>query len=178
MKDVIGELVRRKIPVNSYIAAYNEFSNSGITSQYLLDDFLIEVVGGTVETKTLDQLIVIAGYAVQESVRQHMQGIVPIAADILLLAQEKCRQFYLANPHLDPEAKQIVLPEGEEFVPDRKHRAPRGSGQSKKERCIAVYNKYKDKTRKELIPIFVAELGLTPAGASTYVHNCQKGIWK
>ncbi len=46
--------------------------------------------------------------------------------------------------------------------------ATQGNGQSKKDRALALKAANPNATRKELIQMFVEQLGMTPAGASTY----------
>lgn len=46
---------------------------------------------------------------------------------------------------------------------------------SKKEQAIALYKANSGMSRKELIELFIRELGMTPAGASTYVHLAKNG---
>ncbi len=46
---------------------------------------------------------------------------------------------------------------------------------TKLERARAIYKANADKSRKEIIQLFVTELNMTPAGASTYHAQCKKG---
>lgn len=50
------------------------------------------------------------------------------------------------------------------------------TGGSKREQAIELYGKLVGKSRKEVIEAFVTDLGMTPAGASTYYQNC-KSNW-
>jgi hypothetical protein len=45
---------------------------------------------------------------------------------------------------------------------------------TKLERAHAIYKANADKSRKEIIQLFVTELNMTPAGASTYHAQCKK----
>lgn len=180
MRNVATELNKLyKIPLNSFVQAVKVFHDRDITSQYELDTLILDVVGKPVHTANLRELQVMAGYIVQEAVRFHVQGI-PAEPDLVIEQAELRTKAYFETRSWD-KPKVVVMPEGvsaEDFIPDRKHRAPRGSGMSKKDRSVALYSQHREKSRQELIKLFVDELGLTPAGASTYVHNCQKGIWK
>lgn len=52
---------------------------------------------------------------------------------------------------------------------DKKEKAP-----SKAERARQIYAAAEDKSRAAITKIFVDQLGLTAAGASTYMQNCKK----
>lgn len=45
---------------------------------------------------------------------------------------------------------------------------------SKKELAMAIYNANKDEPKSHVVELFVKQLGMTPAGASTYYYNCKK----
>lgn len=179
MRNVATELNKLyKIPLNSFVLAVQNFHARDITSQYELDTMLLDVLGKPIVTANLRELQVMAGYIVQEAVRFHVQGI-PAEPDMVIeQATSRTKAYFQTHPW--DKAKEVIE-HGEvttDFIPDRKHRAPRGSGMSKKDRAIALYSHHREKSRQELIKLFVDELGLTPPGASTYVHNVQKGLWK
>jgi hypothetical protein len=52
--------------------------------------------------------------------------------------------------------------------------SPRGTG-TKLERAKALYQANPGLDRQGLIALFMRDLGMTKAGASTYVYTCQKG---
>lgn len=64
-----------------------------------------------------------------------------------------------------------------EATPAAVKRQPRQvSGQpTKRERAVAIYNKMVGASRKAIIEAFIAELDMTPAGASTYYAQCKAG---
>lgn len=49
---------------------------------------------------------------------------------------------------------------------------------SKQDRAVEIVRKHLGSSRKELIDLIIKELGMTPAGASTYVHNAKKILEK
>lgn len=55
-------------------------------------------------------------------------------------------------------------------VPAKVHAPEHGS---KLERAVELYKQATDKSRKAIIELFVKELGMTPAGASTYQNKCK-----
>lgn len=48
------------------------------------------------------------------------------------------------------------------------------TGSTKRDRALAVYRSHRNKTRAEIISMFIGEVGLTPAGAATYYQNFKK----
>lgn len=50
-----------------------------------------------------------------------------------------------------------------------------GAG-TKMERAIEIYKNMPGATRQQIIDAFVSQLGMTPAGASTYQYNCKKAV--
>lgn len=179
MKNVAQELQKLyKIDLTSFTRAANQFLGMGIDDAYRLDSFMMDVLGDIVPTKNTFEQQKFVAYVVQEAVRNHILKEPTDPATVIAAAKAMTEKYFIKNPWSQP--KVIVRPEGvgEDFIPDRKHRAPRGSGMSKKDRSVALYKQHAGKPRKELIDIFVKELGLTPPGASTYVHNCKSGQWK
>lgn len=178
MKNVALELNKRyKLSLSSFTQAAREFQARGIGGTYDFDTFMVEVLGEVVPTKHAREAEVMAGYIVQESVRNHLLGAATDPHSIIAKATEMTTNYFVNHPWDLP--KEIVAVDGGEiFVPTRAKRAPKGSGKSKKELAIQMYNANRDKSRPELLAMFVKELGMTPPGASTYVHNCQRGLWK
>lgn len=63
-------------------------------------------------------------------------------------------------------------------VAAKKKQAPVSPGSSKLDRCYGWYKQYKDagteNLRQMCIAVFMQEVGMTKAGASTYYNTCQK----
>jgi SprT protein len=49
-------------------------------------------------------------------------------------------------------------------------------GVSKKDQCMEIYLRSLNMSRTEVLNKFVSEVGMTPAGATTYYYNCAKAI--
>jgi hypothetical protein len=179
MKNVALELNKLyKIDISSFTRAAYQFLDMGIDDQYRLESFMLDVLGDVVPCKNEVEMQKFVGYVVQEAVRNHIQNEPTDPVTVIKAAKQKTEQYFIKNPWTQPKAVAVAAHVDTSFIPDRKHRAPRGSGMSKKERSVALYKQHADKSRQELIRIFVEELGLTPPGASTYVHNCKSGLWK
>lgn len=59
-------------------------------------------------------------------------------------------------------------------TPVKRKPANKGKAGSKKDRAIALYKENKEKSRKEIIELFVSQLGMTTAGASTYYSMAKR----
>ena len=75
----------------------------------------------------------------------------------------------LLNREIKPEPKK-VQPAPTPVIEQPKPQQPQNG--TKLERAKALFDA--TKSRKEMIAIFVAELNMTPAGASTYHAQCKK----
>lgn len=49
------------------------------------------------------------------------------------------------------------------------------SGGSKIDQAKSLYKQYSDKSKSEIIDMFIAQLAMTKAGATTYYYTCKKG---
>lgn len=56
-----------------------------------------------------------------------------------------------------------------------KEKAKKGD---KQKRAVELYEKHKGKPNAEIVAVFMKELDMSKAGATTYVYNCKKGIFK
>lgn len=89
-------------------------------------------------------------------------------------------------PHKAVDLTPDEVPEVEASAPvektETKVRAPRkkstGEGPSKQEQVIEIVKSNPEASRKELIDLVVKQLGMTPAGASTYVYNAKQALKK
>lgn len=169
----VGEAVR--YATTTYAHLYNNKHKVGF------EDMIEKLLGKPVVTKHAKEAEMLFGYIVQVAVSMHTAGFVTTAEQVHMEAEQKVVAYFVKNPWVmtTPTISDIVIKDGVEVATTSAGPKKR-VGPSKKDQCIALFAKdgNKDKTRKELIEIFVKELDLTPAGASTYVHNCQKAIWK
>lgn len=178
--DVIANLKELHIPVGSAGEAVRSIRTKYETAGKSQFEFLIkEVTGMDFVGKHLKESELMFGYCVQQSVHMHNNGFEHIkGAEVFPAAKLKTEKYLNENPWVVCASDAPVV-EGEVQAPAPTTGKKR-SGPSKKDQCIALFNQGENSTlnRKDLIAVFVKELGLTPAGASTYVHNVQKGLWK
>lgn len=66
-----------------------------------------------------------------------------------------------AAPKIDPKTGKVKPKKGD-----------------KQRRAIDLYEANKTKTNAEVVAVFMKELDMSKAGATTYVYNCKKGIFK
>lgn len=170
----VGEAVR--YATTTYAALYNNKNKVGF------EDMVEKLTGQSYVAKHAKEAELMFGYVVQVAVSMHGAGFIATGPQVMMEAEQKVAVYFTKNPWVITTSETApveitgVITPGVTPPASTKKR----SGPSKKDQCVALFNKGDNntKTRKELIAIFVSELGLTPAGASTYVHNCQKAIWK
>lgn len=182
---VIDQVRALKIPVTSFVLAARYVAEKyvGSTSKPEYEMLISQLINEPYVATSIKEAELMFGYLIQESVRMHVEGYLVKGPEAMDVARAKTKTFVLKNPWLMAETLPLeVMPSAiaSSFTPSLTTSTKKRVGASKKDMCLALFNQDDNaaKTRKELIEIFVAKLELTPAGASTYVHNCQKGIWK
>lgn len=186
---IIDRIKAMGIPTNSMVAAqqciarYTEAA-AGIKSNF--DRNIEELTGVPVETKNAKVAELVFGYLIQESIRfYNMKQYIEIE-DCIKVAEEKAAIFLVKNPWVNPEViaekhAEAVAYAIENEVELKKVRVPRNSGMSKKDRCLNLYKQNKAEfgdDKHKMMELFMKELGLSKAGATTYEYNCRKEIWK
>lgn len=85
---------------------------------------------------------------------------------------------YRAPEHKDVKAERVIPDEIVQEVAKSSHltSASKATGVTKFDRAVALYKSAEDKSRKAIIALFVKELQMTPAGASTYQYTVKKQI--
>lgn len=114
-------------------------------------------------------------FLMQDIIRSTLAGTgVPESEMLALLSQAeiKAKDFLFANPwsRMTDEVG-VPAPEGSTV---RGTKTKARTGETKAERAKVLYGENREKTRKELIELFMKELGMSKAGASTYVYNMQR----
>lgn len=179
MQNLIVGVRDLNIPTDSFIQA-----GHAVTTRFVYDnkrDYESQIellLGKPVPTRSVVEAKVLFGYLIQETVRMHNEGFVVHAEEGIEAARKKTDEFFKKNPWNDPVviAQNELNEESSSSVAPK--RVPRGSGGSKKDRCLFMYNAAEDKTPKVIIEMFMKELDLSKAGATTYEYNCRKGVWK
>ena len=185
MTTIIDSIKEWGIPITSHFEAQRNMQKNLVDySQRQYENLIQEMTDVEFKASSLKEAELVANYLVIDSVKDHNNNISHLPSEALELAKKKANDFLAKNGWIVATSETTPsVPVADPVTGEVTNPAPAGkkrSGPSKKDQCVELYNKgdNKTKTRKELIEIFVKELGLTPAGASTYVHNCQKGLWK
>lgn len=182
MTTIVDSIKEWGIPITSHFDAQrNMQKNMGDYDQRQYELLVKDLTDVDYKAAHEKEAQLVANYLVIDSVKDHTNGISHLPTDALIIAKQKAADFLTKNGWVMATTETEATVDEVTGVITNPTAAPKKrSGPSKKDQSVALYNEgdHKTKTRKELIEIFVARLGLTPAGASTYVHNCQKGIWK
>jgi len=112
-------------------------------------------------------------YFIQNIVKQYVNGETKFDIDLLYVKSvDEAKKYIVNNPWVWAVAEDAPPKLNEDGSPAMK----KGD---KKLLAKEVYeaNKGKEMTRKQWIELLVAEVGLTPAGASTYYANLKKGVY-
>lgn len=178
MKAPLEVIAEYGIPTNSFVAAIVALSDKVDTGRLILEKSwcekeVAEIIG--MEQPPVFETEKHAGlyfqYAVQETIRAYNEATdvpdmdvvwekVQLRINKLVEEMPWTVKEYTTEPKLDDEGK------------------PKPKKGAKKELAKKVYAEQiegKVSTRKEAIEILVKEVGLTPAGASTYYANLKKG---
>lgn len=169
--NAIEKLALIGIPTRSPSAAVQHMRDAGWFEK--LDEdykYLIADLGGA-DSPTEDsrELNFTFRYLVTEAIENsELKG-----KELVAVAYEKAKDFIASHQYV------FATPDAD--VPPKLDAAgnPKPKKGAKKELARKVYDEQirnKDKTRKEAIEILVAEVGLSPAGASTYYANLKKGV--
>lgn len=180
---VIDNITKLKINTSSFVAASRDVAERfRMTTQGEYEDLILDLVMQPLHPKSVKEAELLFGYLVQETVRKFNAGVLIEKDEAIEIARTKTALYFANNPWLDEvqiEAKAAAAEADGTFVASTTaKRVKRGSGGSKKDRCLALYNANPALDRKGFIELFVKELGLSIPGATTYVYNCMKGIWK
>ena len=169
-------LSKYDIPLHSYIAAVQSLSDIELTPEQYRDR-IKELTGK--ECKAKDEYVrTHYHYLVQETVRRSMNTDIIDMDSIFELSTRRAEEYCRTNPwtFVKDEAQKIQKLDSEGNVKPKKG--------AKKQQAIDLYNKMVEEnngefpSRQDAIKRFVDEVGMTKAGASTYVANCKKHFGK
>lgn len=176
MHKAIETLQSHNIPTHSYLAAVKYLGEE--THQLQPTEYrsrITELCGHTVD---VDDKFVRHHYLylVQETVRRSLNTDKLDMDELFELATARANKYIRTNPWI------FVESETEPKLDAAGNPKPKKG--AKKEQAIALYKKMVNEnngnhpSRQNAIKRFVDEVGMTPAGASTYVANCKKNFGK
>ena len=162
----IKQIAEYGIPVNSYIAAIQYLNDRSDLEQSQYEGMIKDVTG--VEQKFNDHRDAKYTflYLVQETIRKSTSTDIFDMDALLEYAFTRAQKFIKENPWhwAEPEEEQKVDASGK---PKRKKGA-------KQEEAARIYNENKADGKKAIIDLFMSELDMSKAGATTYFYNMKK----
>jgi len=176
--NAIERLQSQKIPTNSFIQAIHTLSENGVQMPEVYRSNYAELSGHDMPACLDDHARFHYLYLVQETVRQNMQTGNVNMAEVIDLAEERAKSYIAKNPWIFAKPE-VGSPNYREPKMDAAGNPKQKKG-AKREKAISLWNKHKDEnlTRKQWIELLVAEVGMTPAGASTYHADLKAGRMK
>lgn len=156
------------IPTNSYIKAHLALRDRKDFDRLNYKDLINNVIDGHHVSNIDDRVAQYTFlYIVQEAVRNNMNGVEMSDWELFDLANRKAEKYIKNNSWVfaKPDEEPKVDSEGN----------PKKKKGAKKDMAIELYGKYRnEKSRKEIIQLFIDEIGMSKAGATTYYHNMKK----
>lgn len=178
IEQAVTSLEAQGVPTDSVIRGaqhVNDLQLSADQAKKLIIDMTGEHVGAG---NHIMRLPLVYGYLVQNVLKAHVAQQSAQMLDLLVKAKtqadallEEQTWMFLA----DEDARADIENADPEVV-----KAGKAKKGARKVLGLRVYSEKidgKDLTRKEAIAILVEEVGLTPAGASTYYANFKSGKW-
>lgn len=164
-------LAKHKIPTDSYVRAV-QYCNDELTRFSPVEQATIvsELVGAQNVVSHKDERLnkYTFLYLVQEAIRAGSANKPYDIQTVYQVAQDRASKFVAENPWIFAGADRPANGITRVSNPN----SPKKGW--KQEKAAEIYQAHKGKTRKELIAIFVKELDMSTAGASTYVHSMKK----
>lgn len=184
---MIDRIKQLDIPVTSALAAANyirdKMAPKMVGNKRPFDSLIKLVTEQNVATSTAKEAELIFSYVVYEAVSHHVKKEFKTIDETITVAKQKADKLMTTMGCNNPNSNfKAPVEETTPGAPVTKQRIARGSGQSKKDRCLALYKEkielpeFKDQPKK-MIELFMNEFGLSKPGATTYEYNCRKGIW-
>lgn len=158
------------LPVNSYVAAIQTLNHREPTP------LPTEVYEKRIESLTGKKGIQISDkyartiflYLVQETIRVSYNSDVFDMNTLFSLSVNRAVKFVDQHPYLYEKKEKDEQPKL------NAHGKPKRKKGAKKEEACRIYRENKDKSKKEIMELFMKQLDMSKAGASTYYYNCKK----
>lgn len=172
MHEILKTIKEQDVPIASVVKAAQHLGMSGIGQLANVEYArrIKELTGKDVSYDSDELYRMVYGYLVVESIKESEHTDILDADELLERAETK------AGVLITTHSWMFVKSETEPKLDTEGNPKPKKG--AKKELAKKVYDeKIKDKVtaRKEAIAILVEEVGLTPAGASTYYANLKSG---
>lgn len=183
MSDIIAAIKKMDIDTGSHFEAQRSIQKKWPNLQKrTYEDLIKELTGLEFLGAHIKESELVFNYLVVDAVKAYNESQIDTYEAHLEGAKAKAAAFLakngwiICNGETEATTNEVT---GEVTNPSGPKTSTKRSGATKKEQAVEVFKEVDgmNKSRKELIEIFKQRLGLTEGGASTYVHNCKKGIW-
>ena len=169
LSKTIDVIKAKKIPL-SYVRAIQEINDAGIQDREFYTIGLSEMAGTAININDDREARLTYLYFVQEVLKNQKNDV--SVKDLLASAKEKAQLFIK-----DPNSPDVTLrPQYGSATPklDCLGQPKRKKG-AKQEQAVEVYKaNMNSKTKAEIIELFMSEVGMSKAGATTYYYNIKK----
>lgn len=169
MTNAVQMIEQFGIPTNNFVDAIRFVNDRDWLSKEEYEQRIEQITGHKIALSDQKQARMYYLYLIQESVRSKDNDVDTVINEVEQRVQHFNKEYGWALVS-DEDHKS-----DEEKVDASGNQKPKKG--AKKELAKKVWNQNKDKgyTRKQFIDILVKEVGLTPAGASTYYSNLKAG---
>ena len=166
----IKQISEYGIPVNSYIAAIQYMNDRSDLEQSQYENMIKNLTGVERKFDNHRDAKYTVLYLIQETIRKSNSTNKFNMSEILDFAYERAKSFIASNPWhwAEPEEVQKVDSNGK---PKRKKGA-------KQEEALRIYKENVDAGKAKIIELFMSELDMSKAGATTYFYNTKKKVEK
>ncbi len=202
MNLIIEKLAGESVNVNSVVEASryaNSFTNNG-WSKSRYESLISDVFGVEVKTTFDKEAEVLFRYMVMEAVKLNTQKLNFTGVGVLDIAQDRVAKFFVNFPWTNPShqsqlAKSDFDEDGNYIGPalnfdvsvpediEVKRKVVNGKTVKPKKglkqiAAKAIFDANSDKSNQDIIKLFMTQLDMSKAGATTYLYNMKKTLVK
>lgn len=166
----------------------NTYSNS-LMSKSVSESIMRDTFGVVVETEHDKAANVALRYMITEYVRSAEKGVVLSSTDLIQIATQKTKSFFIDQPWMIPGSRSSIqdIPEALEVVdvPVEEIKIARVMVGTKtikpkkglkQEAAKRIYEANRGQPNKDIIALFMSQLDMSKPGATTYLHNMKKAM--
>lgn len=180
------------ISTDSYLVCAREVNNmysESPMSKSVSESLMRDTFGVVVETDHDKAANVALRYMISEYVRNTEKGVVLSGTDLVRIATQKTKSFFLNQPWMVPGAHSSIqdipgavevvdvpvedIQIGRVVVGTKTIKPKKGL---KQEAAKRIYEANRGKPNKDIIALFMSQLDMSKPGATTYLHNMKKAL--
>lgn len=166
MHPAIQKIADRGIPTSSYVAAIRHLNDSGDLARDQYVSIMSDLVGQKVSVGDDRITKYTFLYLIQETIRKSFNTDVMNMAELLELAHRRAVTFIKENAFVFAEPEDTITVDS-----DGKPKQKKGA---KQEGAATIYQENISKGKATVIGLFMSELDMSKAGATTYFYNMKK----